>query len=215
MSRHIVDDEQRRDRPQPPCARRVSSGAGHLRRWRSSTMRIGIACVAPPCIYPAPLETRPLLILGQAPSTRGLSLLFFGFCDVLCLQAFWAPRHRKGYRFSFSQRSKAAHLNSRMMNEYVSACGSFNKPIAFGIVKPLHFPSFFFHFHWNSLLLLPFLQIFLMDGSRSANEKAAIILAAVTRSGPMAILLRAVERCQSKSILCSNLTTARRRRSAR
>ena len=32
MSMHIVDDEQRRDRPQSPCAQRVSSGAGHLRR---------------------------------------------------------------------------------------------------------------------------------------------------------------------------------------
>jgi hypothetical protein len=67
MSMHIVDDEQRRDRPQSPCAHRVSSGAGHLRRWRSSTMYIDIACVAPPCICPAALETRPLLILGQAP----------------------------------------------------------------------------------------------------------------------------------------------------
>ena len=65
---YVVDDEQRRDRPQSPCAQRVSSGAGHLRRWRSSTMYNDIACVAPPCTSPAALETRPLLILEQAPS---------------------------------------------------------------------------------------------------------------------------------------------------
>ena len=67
---HIVDDEQRRDRPQFPCAHRVSSGAGHPRRWHSSTMYTDIACVAPPCICPAALETRPLLLLGQAPRCR-------------------------------------------------------------------------------------------------------------------------------------------------
>ena len=69
MSMHIFDDEQRRDRPQSPCAQRVSSGAGHLRRWRSSTMYTDIACIAPPCICPAALETRPLLLLGPAPRT--------------------------------------------------------------------------------------------------------------------------------------------------
>ena len=52
MSVHIVDDEQRRDRPQPPCALRVPAARGHLRRWRSSTMYTDIACVAPPCICP-------------------------------------------------------------------------------------------------------------------------------------------------------------------
>ena len=52
MSMHIVDDEQRRDRPQPPCALRVPAARGHLRRWRSSTMYTDIACVAPPCICP-------------------------------------------------------------------------------------------------------------------------------------------------------------------
>jgi len=35
MSVHIVDDEQRRDRPQFPCALRVPAARGHLRRWRS------------------------------------------------------------------------------------------------------------------------------------------------------------------------------------
>ena len=69
MSMHIVDDEQRRDRPQPPCALRVPAARGHLLRWRSSTMCIDIACVAPPCICPRRPGTRPLLILGQAPST--------------------------------------------------------------------------------------------------------------------------------------------------
>jgi hypothetical protein len=52
MSVHIVDDEQRRDRPQPPCALWVPAARGHLRRWRSSTMYIDIACVAPSCIHP-------------------------------------------------------------------------------------------------------------------------------------------------------------------
>ena len=61
MSRHIVDDEQHRDRlgrcadpdrPQSPCALRVPAARGHLRRWRSSTMYTDIACVAPPCICP-------------------------------------------------------------------------------------------------------------------------------------------------------------------
>jgi len=52
MSMHIVDDEQRRDRPQYPCALWVPAARGHLLRCRSSTMHIGIACVAPPRIYP-------------------------------------------------------------------------------------------------------------------------------------------------------------------
>jgi hypothetical protein len=52
MSVHIVDDEQRGDRPQPPCALWVPAARGHLRRCRSSTMYRDIACVAPPCICP-------------------------------------------------------------------------------------------------------------------------------------------------------------------
>jgi hypothetical protein len=32
MSVHIVDDEQRRDRPQHPCALRVPAARGHLQR---------------------------------------------------------------------------------------------------------------------------------------------------------------------------------------
>ncbi len=60
MSMHIVDDEQRGDRPQPACgwpAARPSSlwvpaARGHLLRWRSSTMYMDIACVPPPCICP-------------------------------------------------------------------------------------------------------------------------------------------------------------------
>jgi hypothetical protein len=52
MSLYIVDDEQRRDRPQPPCALRVPALRGHLRCWRSSTMYIDIACIAPPSICP-------------------------------------------------------------------------------------------------------------------------------------------------------------------
>jgi hypothetical protein len=52
MSLHIVDDEQRGDRPQPPCALRVPTAQGHLLRYRSSTMCSDIACVAVPRIYP-------------------------------------------------------------------------------------------------------------------------------------------------------------------
>src|SRR3990170_4187572 len=52
MSVHIVDDEQRRDRPQYPCALRVPAARGDLRCWRSSTMCTDIACVAPPGISP-------------------------------------------------------------------------------------------------------------------------------------------------------------------
>ena len=52
MSLHIVDDEQRRDRPQPPCALRVPAARGHLLRYRSLTMHSDIACVTLPRIYP-------------------------------------------------------------------------------------------------------------------------------------------------------------------
>ena len=52
MSLHIVDDEQRRDCPQPPCALRVPATRGDLRRWRSSTMYTDIGCRAPPGISP-------------------------------------------------------------------------------------------------------------------------------------------------------------------
>ena len=48
----IVNNEQRRDRPQSPCALRVPAPRGPLRRWHSSTMTIDIACVAPPGICP-------------------------------------------------------------------------------------------------------------------------------------------------------------------
>jgi len=52
MSMHIVDDEQRRDHPQPPCALWVPAARRHLLCYRSSTMHTGIACVALPRIYP-------------------------------------------------------------------------------------------------------------------------------------------------------------------
>src|SRR5688572_11521227 len=51
MPQRIADDEQRRDRPQPPCALRVPAACRHLRRCRSSTMLFGIACVAAPGIW--------------------------------------------------------------------------------------------------------------------------------------------------------------------
>ena len=52
MSVHIVDHEQRRDRPQSPCALWVPAVRGHLMRWRSSTIYTDIVCVAPSCICP-------------------------------------------------------------------------------------------------------------------------------------------------------------------
>ena len=50
MSLHIVDDEQRRARPQAPCALRVAAARAHLLRWRPSTMYRDIACGPPPSI---------------------------------------------------------------------------------------------------------------------------------------------------------------------
>ena len=52
MSVHIVDDEQRSNRTQPPCVLWIPAARGHLLCWRSSTMCIDIACVTPPCICP-------------------------------------------------------------------------------------------------------------------------------------------------------------------
>jgi len=74
MSVHIVDGEQRRDRPQSPCALRVPAARGHLRRWRSSTMYRDIACVAPPCICPrgARNATPPNSRTGSWDSRRAL-----------------------------------------------------------------------------------------------------------------------------------------------
>src|SRR5438132_13777489 len=44
----IVEEEQRSDRPQDPCALRVAAARGHLRCWRPSTMHTYIACGPPP-----------------------------------------------------------------------------------------------------------------------------------------------------------------------
>jgi hypothetical protein len=52
MSVHIVDGEQRTDRPQYPRALRVPGAQGHLLRYRSSTICTDIACVAVPRIFP-------------------------------------------------------------------------------------------------------------------------------------------------------------------
>ena len=52
MPGRIVDDEQRRDCPQSPCARRVPAVRGHLLRCRASTMRTDIACGTAPCTWP-------------------------------------------------------------------------------------------------------------------------------------------------------------------
>jgi hypothetical protein len=71
-----------------------------------------------------------------------------------------------------------------MMNKNVSARGSFDKAIAFGVIKPLNLPSFLFHFHGNLLLLLPLLHFdarcLAPDGEM---KKPPCLLAAVTGSG--------------------------------
>src|SRR5439155_1962888 len=48
----IVEEEQRRDRPQDPCALRVAAAGGRLLRCGGSTMCTDIACAAAPCIRP-------------------------------------------------------------------------------------------------------------------------------------------------------------------
>jgi len=52
MPGRIVDDEQRRDCPQSPCARVVPAARGYLLRCRASMMHKDIACGAAPCIWP-------------------------------------------------------------------------------------------------------------------------------------------------------------------
>src|SRR2546422_11074102 len=47
----IVEEEQRRDRPQDPCALRVAAARGPLRCWRPSTMHTDIARGPPPSIW--------------------------------------------------------------------------------------------------------------------------------------------------------------------
>jgi len=49
----IVNNEQRRDRLQHPCALRVPAAQGHLRRWRSSMMYVDIACIHDRAARPA------------------------------------------------------------------------------------------------------------------------------------------------------------------
>ena len=48
----IVEEEQRRDRPQDPCALRGAAAGGRLLRCGGSTMYTDIACAAAPCIRP-------------------------------------------------------------------------------------------------------------------------------------------------------------------
>ncbi len=71
---YIVDDEQRRDRPQPPCALRVPAPRGHLQRQRVGAPR-RCTTISPAsrrlASAPEELGTRPLLILGHAPRPEG------------------------------------------------------------------------------------------------------------------------------------------------
>jgi hypothetical protein len=50
MSLCIVDDEQRRNRPQSPCALRVPAARGHLRCCRASMMHNDITCGPAPSV---------------------------------------------------------------------------------------------------------------------------------------------------------------------
>ena len=66
MSEHIVDDEQRSDRAQDPCALRVAAARGHLRRWPTSTIYLTSPAVGRLAAGPAALATRPLVVLHRA-----------------------------------------------------------------------------------------------------------------------------------------------------
>src|SRR6266545_8020346 len=79
--RHIGDDEQRRARPQPPCALRVPAARRHLRRCRSSTMPLALPASRRLASAGAALGTRPMPLLGPAPSTT-LSLSQFDFFEL-------------------------------------------------------------------------------------------------------------------------------------
>ena len=67
---HIVDDEQRRDRPQHPCALRIPAARGHLQRQRVGAPR-RCTSTSPAsrrlASAPAALGMWPLLILGRDP----------------------------------------------------------------------------------------------------------------------------------------------------
>ena len=123
MSLCIVDDEQRRDWlglrtqiPQSPCGWAfgpsslwIPAARGHLRRWCSSTMYTDIACVAPPCICPAALGTRCLLILGQAPRS--------GLFMMVCSEAAQTGMAtRRIWQFS-SQRDRGPRRHTRQYVE--------------------------------------------------------------------------------------------------
>ena len=48
----VTEAEQRRVRPQCPCALRVAAARGHLVRCLASTMYADIACGSAPAIWP-------------------------------------------------------------------------------------------------------------------------------------------------------------------
>src|SRR5213594_2517042 len=78
----IVEEEQRSDRPQDPCALRVAAARGHLRCWRPSTMHFDIACGPPPSIWPRGARNAALCTFttdswsphGGLPSRDGIIL---------------------------------------------------------------------------------------------------------------------------------------------
>jgi hypothetical protein len=115
----------------------------------------------------------------EAPGKAAGYLFVFSFCNVLCLQPFRACGHCEGNRFAFSQCAKAIHLNCRMVNEYITAGTSFNKSVTLGVIEPLYFARLFIH---DNPAPVPQIQ-FARSDAASRNEKAALLLAAVTRSG--------------------------------
>lgn len=103
MSSHIVDDEQRRDRSQSPCALQVPAPRGPLWRWRSSAMYINIAYVAPPFIRPrgsrkaAPPNSRAgswnCSVKGSGPAHLKTTGAQSNYLDTACTFAtFWVRR---------------------------------------------------------------------------------------------------------------------------
>ena len=66
----IVEEEQRRDRPQDACALRVAARRAHLRRCRPSTMRSDIACGPAPTICARGAATRPPVRSPRTPGFR-------------------------------------------------------------------------------------------------------------------------------------------------
>src|SRR5437660_4680247 len=64
--------------------------------------------------------------------------------DVLSLPALRALNHVELYLLTFLQAAESGRLNRREVYEYILTILAADKPIAFGIVKPLYGPGFIF-----------------------------------------------------------------------